>query len=189
MILIGLSGPAGCGKSTAGVALQQRHGAHLVAFADPIREAVLGLYREWSAHSFEHPAKDRPCRTYGVSPRDALRAFGEHARGLEPLIYVHAMARRLEAIERHGRAHLVVITDVRLPAEAALVRERGGWVVHVERPGYAWAGDHPTECGPGCEPEDRRLQNPGALCTLWSQIEVLLSCVRPRGVIRGRYAR
>lgn len=174
--LLGLAGPRGCGKTTAALLLQQQHGFVPLAFADPIREAVLELFTGWDRGHFEAALKDAVCPRYGISPRAALRAFGEHTRALAPLAYIEAMARRVESIGLScGRSGArVVIHDVRLPEEAAWIRSVGGQVVHVLRAGLAWSGEHATERGPGVDAADLRLPNPGTLATYQAMIGALV---------------
>ncbi|MCK7579268.1 MAG: hypothetical protein MZV65_28430 [Chromatiales bacterium] len=75
--------------------LESEHGFHRLAFADPIRRAVLELFPKWNALAFAPQIKDRLCTHYGLAPRAALRAFGEeHARSLDPLIYIKHMEQR-----------------------------------------------------------------------------------------------
>lgn len=158
--LIALSGPKGCGKTTAAYWLANDHGFYRLAFAEPIRAAVLDLFPKWNALAFEPGVKDRLCTHYGVSPRHALRVIGEHARALDPLIYIKHMEQRVEALPLGCS---VVIDDLRMPSEAAWVRAHGGQVVHVRRSGLDWSGEHVTEQGPGYEPGDLALPNPAGL--------------------------
>jgi hypothetical protein len=184
MLILGLSGPRGSGKSTAAEVLVREHGFVELRFADPIRDAVLGLFREWGEQHFEPGLKDALCPVYRIAPRAALRAFGESARALDPYCYVSALGRRLEALE-DAKTPRVVVSDVRLPAEAEHVRELGGHVVHVVRPGCHWTGEHATEQGPGYQVGDLRLQNPGSLETYRTQCRALVSAVAPGGRAYG----
>ena len=177
--LIALSGPKGCGKTTAASWLEHEHGFHRLAFADPIRAAVLGLFPKWNALAFAPEIKDRLCTHYGLAPRAALRAFGEHARSLDPLIYIKHMEQRLDALPLGCS---VVIDDLRMPSEAAWVRAHGGSVVHVRRSGVDWSGEHVTEQGPGVEPGDLTLPNPAGLehfrCIVRTLADVVMAGVR-----------
>lgn len=181
-LIIGLAGPRGCGKTSAAVYLQQACGAVPLAFADPIREAARALFPNWDpAIHFQSAEKDRLCAHYQVRPRDVLRALGEHARAMGgPLVYVHWMADRIAALEPVGRCR-VVIHDVRFTHEAQWVRSQPrGVVVHVQRPGCIWSGEHVSEEGPGESEEDLRLQNPADLAVLRVQTRALWAVLRER---------
>lgn len=171
-VLVGLSGPRGCGKSTAGEILRAAHGFVPLAFADPIRAAVQSAFG-WPAEAFDPPRKDAICPLYGVSPRAMLRAFGEHTRSVCPGAYIGYMADRVAALSPTTR---VVITDVRTPEEAAWVRAHGV-LAHVQRPLHDWSGEHPTEMGPGRDPGDLTLHNPGSPEGYAAMCEVLAGVV------------
>lgn len=161
--LVALSGPKGSGKTTAAHWLEIEHGWRRLAFAGPIRDAVLDLFPQWDASVFTPARKDALCPFYRITPRDALRAFGEHARALDPNIYIKAMQRRIDALPL---GCCVVIDDLRLPAEAAWVRAHGGAVVHVRRAGRDWSGEHATEVGPGVTYGDLWVRNDTDLAAL-----------------------
>ncbi|MHC6084523.1 hypothetical protein ACYT85_15010 [Ralstonia solanacearum] len=63
----------------------------------------------------------------------------------------------------------VVVTAVRFENEAAMIRERGGVIVHVERPG--------TPCGAGIKARnsDRVLHNYGTFFHLYDQLDTLVN--------------
>lgn len=184
-LVIGLAGPRGCGKSTAAHYLAEEFQCLPMAFADPIREAALRLFPDWDpAVHFEAPFKDRRCPYYQVSPREVLRALGEHAREVGgSLVYVRELERRLGAMEWFsvGGCPRVVVQDVRFPLEAEWIRQQpGGVVVHVQRSGVVWSGEHVSEQGPGEDPADLRLQNPADLAVLRVQVRALWAVVRGR---------
>jgi len=160
--LVGLAGPAGAGKTTAARALQAM-GFTRLAFADPIKQVLGQLCPGWgeSAGTWEHPAKEQVGR-YGISPRRAMRVLGEGMRAVDPEIWLVAWAREVRVLAARGIEH-VVVDDVRFEAEATLLRDLGGGMVHVRRPGMEFRRDHDTEMGVAVQSElgDVLLHNQG----------------------------
>lgn len=195
LLVIGLSGPRGCGKTTAARMLEAEFGFHPMAFADPIRASVWEAFPIWHREHFEPPLKDAVCPQYRVRPRDMLRAFGEHARGLDPSIYLVALKDRIRAAWEAGVTRIVV-HDVRFQAESAALLDLNGYVwqgrrvrsviVHVQRSGMRWSGEHASEVGPGEEVGDLRLQNVGSLETYGVQVRALAGWVD--GMATGRWS-
>lgn len=177
-VLIGLSGPAGCGKTTVAKLLEERFGFTSMAFADPIRAACRELFQAWGPEHFERPYKESLCPEYGVSPRQAMRVIGEFARQMDPEIYAIHLRERL----LHVTASCVVVHDVRFEAEAEMIRimhlgrrQVVSRVVHIERPGIEWSGAHPSEVGVERGPEDLVLRNAGRLTDLEIAVDGLVS--------------
>lgn len=162
-----LTGPAGAGKSLAAKALLEG-GWRREAFAEPIRAAVLALYPGWGVGHFEQPLKELKCPRHGIAPRSALRTVGEHARELDAEIYVRAMARRLGRLVDAGFKH-VVIDDLRLPLEARLVRDLGGRVIHIARPGVDYRQDCVTEMGGLWQAGDAEVVNRQDAAAWWAR--------------------
>jgi hypothetical protein len=111
-----------------------------------------------------------------ISPRHALRVFGDFGRGVDPALYLHAAGQALARDE--GRP--AVVHDVRLAAEAAWIRERGGTVLHMQCPGVKYSHAHATEYGPGYDPADLVVVNPGQLAPLRAELLHCLSLLEPR---------
>lgn len=151
MKLIALCGLHGAGKDTVADALPARK----LAFADV-------LYRE-VAEAFDFMVPDLKCReTKEValrslrltrcwydgflefngsedweaprSPRQILQWWGDYRRAQDPDYFVR---RTREAVEFAGyQGQPVVLTDCRFPNEAAMVRQLGGQIWQVVRPGH-----------------------------------------------------
>jgi len=107
-----------------------------------------------------------------LSPRATLRMLGDTVRAIDPQAFVARAAERIECAGRAGES--TVIDDVRFESEAAMVRERGGIVVHVQRDGVRYRRDHNSECGIRVTPEDRLLVNHGNLAALRAELVAVL---------------
>lgn len=81
------------------------------------------------------------------SPRQIMQWWGtEYRRAATPGYWVSKAARHIHWLHKALGARLVVITDVRFVDEANLVRNLGGQIWQIKRPGYDVAtGAHVSE--------------------------------------------
>mgnify|MGYP001366195686 CR=1 FL=1 len=153
-MIIGLHGHAGVGKNAAARALGSHLGFRAFSLTAPIRKILLtldasigdgwtvaGLVEHWGwSGALRHPVYGREVRRQMVASGRALRQeFGEDV-----------LVNRLEAALREGFGSVeltdnIVITDVRLPHEAAWVLSQGGLVLSIQREGTAPASSDITE--------------------------------------------
>jgi len=152
--LIGIAGYARAGKDTMAGYLEMRYGFKKVAFADPIREALIRLNPYILV---QHPENGQKARmplelavfSFGwealksLSPdvRPLLQRMGSEV-GREMLnkdIWVNRLF-----LENVGERKLV-ISDVRYQNEAEAIRNRGGEVWLVERKNGHPANGHESE--------------------------------------------
>lgn len=176
--IIGLAGAAGAGKDTAAGWLWERHDYRRVAFADPLRAmlaAVLRLLNEEPEHLMaDRDAKEQPIPALAkhgvaVSPRAFLQAMGtEGGRSLHPDLWVAIAAARLE--QTYLRQP-VVITDARFPNEWQFIRNLGGQIWRIERPGAGAVRAHVSETATAHLVPDVVLPNTGSLAGLYQAID------------------
>lgn len=149
-IIIGLSGYAGSGKDAIGAVLAHR-GYERRAFADPLKDVARRI--GWDGE------KDDAGRTLlqelGSAVRDVLGATTWVDAALA------AMPER------------VVVTDVRYRNEAAAIKEAGGRIVRVVRPGYGPANAHGSEVDLDGWPFDAVIPNTGSLVELRRKVHRL----------------
>lgn len=174
--LIGLSGYARSGKNSLGDILSANCGFKPVAFADRLKgmaQALDPLIYTGRMHGASVPlhtilnagggwedAKTHP----GV--REFLQSLGVAARQhISETVWIDALLSSLDT-ERYR----YVITDVRFPNEADAVRERGGQVWRIERPGTGPANDHESEHALSSYQFDRIIHNDGALQDLREKV-------------------
>lgn len=139
--IIGLSGPAGSGKSTAAKYLVHRHGFTLVKFATPLKNMLraIGL----TEREIEGDLKDIPSdKLCGRTPRYAMQTIGtEWGRNtIEDKFWTTLW--QAEA-RRYAR---VVCDDCRFDNEAEVVRNMGGVIVGLTGRGGI-SGMHVSENG------------------------------------------
>ena len=173
-LLLGLAGPAGCGKSTAASLLVSHGGWVRLSFAEPLRELLLVLHPHWDQWRLG-PGKDMCQADGGLSPRDQLRAAGDWVKRHDPGFFANIMRRQLGANLDQGWH--VVIDDVRFEGEARLIRELGGSLVHVSRTDVHFRRDHNSEMGVEPGADDLFLRNWDGLRTLGGELDYLLEAV------------
>ena len=175
MKLIALCGAAGAGKDTVADMLPARK----LAFADALYREVAEAWgveqhvlrcREsketptallqvgWCADYDFRNFICAPCsmaeRAQPRSPRQVLQWWGDYRRAQDPDYF-------LKQMRPDGDT---VITDVRFPNEAALVRQLGGQLWQIRRPGYGAGGTGHASDTDGSEfRPDVVLENFGSL--------------------------
>lgn len=159
--LIGLHGFAGSGKDTVADILHDIRGYESFAFADNVREALYTLDPLIGPQTTVRSLVDdigwdraKRHRLYGPEVRRLMQYLGtEVARVMcGPDVWTHALATDLAYVGhlRDGRIapdSLVVVSDVRFDNEAHWVRDHGGVVWHVQRPGVEPLNAHASESG------------------------------------------
>lgn len=159
MKLIALCGAAGAGKDTVADMLPARK----LAFADTLYAEVAeawGVTVEWLkdrkrkggpqpelrvgyskdkdfvAHFMGGRTTDPPLWVWR-SPRQILQWWGDYRRAQDPDYFVNAARKE---VLFHWAHESIVLTDVRFPNEAAMVRQLGGQIWQIRRPGYEAGG-------------------------------------------------
>lgn len=173
-MLIGLTGKKRVGKSSVAAILCGWGAFHEESFAGPIRAAVAAILGV-SEHELE-AVKESPQPDFGgCTPRRMLQTLGTEwgRQMIAPDLWLASMARRL-------RGQHVVISDVRFDNEARFIRERGGVVVEVVRPGLASTDGHLSEAGISPDLIDATLVNDGSMTELAGRVrELMVSLVAP----------
>ena len=201
-LTIGLCGPAGrsarCGKSTVAEMLRDQHGFEILSFADPVRDMALAIdpLIPTGPSYGPSPVEPRPGAQHCVSRLSLIVSlFGwEHAKDAYPevrrilqrvgtegarrtlgeTVWVAAWYRRQGVAADAWRN--VVAPDVRFPNEAEQVRQAGGVVVMVDRPGHTdqHAAGHASEAGIPNSLIDWALVNDGDLDDLRRKVDHLV---------------
>lgn len=108
-IILALSGPRACGKSTIAKHLVNNHGYTRIAFADALRDIA------------------RCAGGQFIDDRDYLARLGATLREMWPGILLEAVSRRITAI-----GGPVVIEDIRFPAEFEFCKSIGAVTIRFE---------------------------------------------------------
>jgi len=138
-MLIGIAGAKRAGKDTLARELAIMTGLQRDSFAAPLREFVARLLG-WTMGELE-ARKEYPVDWLdGVTPRHMMQTIGtEWGRDtIHGELWVRSLMQRTAA---RG----AIISDVRFPNEAQAIRERGGIVLKVTRPGTGTGDAHISE--------------------------------------------
>jgi hypothetical protein len=119
-MIIGLAGYARVGKSTIARAVAELTDAQVASFAGELKRRVDALF-----------LPDTPKEL----KRDTYVAYGKAMRAIDPMYWVEALAENMPA---HAN---VIIDDVRYSNEINWIRNMGGVVIRIDRPGIGPAND------------------------------------------------
>ena len=184
-LLLGFTGPPGCGKNAAADHLIDRHDFREVAFADPIRQAALALNP--MVDSFYK--LEEVVRAWGWT--DAKHRWPEVRRCLQVLgtevgrdmfgadIWINRLFKKVETFPAGQR---VVITDVRFPNEADALWARGGYLIRLRREAHHHFGvmDHRSETESAALVADHFMPNHGTLGDLHRRLDRLVNRLSKR---------
>lgn len=185
MHLIGLTGKKRAGKDTCANYIHSRWPCASLAFADPIRAALVAMF-EVNPILFTHQDfKEHPqLALLGQTPRHLMQTLGtEWGRDcVSDTLWIELLGLKLSRLAVEGDVELVVVTDVRFPNEADLIRQHGGEIWKIERMiGEGSSGEDPHRSEAEDIHADHLLTNPGHLDGLpffygqidWSMNELL----------------
>jgi hypothetical protein len=145
---IGLSGWARSGKDTIADYLVEHHGFTRVAFADPMREALLALNPQIPYYGTTASL----ATMVRLSGWDELKKYSPETRELLQRMGTE-VGRELfgknfwvnQAIKTAKKYDKVVFSDCRYFNEARAIKHLGGQVWRISRPGVRAANDHGSE--------------------------------------------
>lgn len=194
--LVGLIGKKRVGKDTFAAVLVEEFGFARVAFADPLKEMALTIApiidvgNEWEDDGHLYTLADlvegagwEAVKDSKPEARRFLQRLGDGVRQFDPEFWVRtgmAATARLredsttmyrwgsEVIRQVGPTP-VVITDVRYPNEADAIREAGGTLIRIVRPGVDDGDTHPSETALDGYAEDATVTNQYDLDTFRGQ--------------------
>ena len=169
MKLIAFTGLPRSGKDTAAGYLIDRHGFQRVQFSEPLKQAAaILLGRPLSQmHGYQDFDRELIMPEWGFSIRYFLQRLGTEVmrENFGADFWVKLMRNRLK-----DAAGDFVITDLRFENEAAMVRDLGGTVVQVWRPGVK-GSSHVSDAGVIA---DVTVHNDDTLPWLYRQLEIVL---------------
>lgn len=180
-LIIGLCGPAGCGKDTVRGFLEHKHEFAGLAFAEPIRAMVRELLTSNGCsdeYITNRELKETEIPGLGVSARHMMQTLGtEWARKcLGDDFWLKLATTSMAHMRSHGYRNFV-ISDVRFANEAEWVRAQGGEIWMIERPGLQPVRPHVSECVQFRV--DQVLRNDGGLLKLeFAALDALASAKR-----------
>jgi hypothetical protein len=154
--IVGFSGKAGAGKTSAALILVAMAGYARLSFAAPLRDMLLAI--GLTAEDLSEGKAIPHLLLGGKTPRFALQTLGTDwgRRTICNDIWLGIARHRMQQALSTGES--VCFDDVRFANEAAMIRSLGGLVVNVERPGSPdIAPDHASEVGLPSDMIDHRI--------------------------------
>jgi hypothetical protein len=182
-LLVGLCGYAGSGKDEAAKGLVA-DGWERVALADALRDALAALDPLIHASNNHVVTVLSNVLAEFDGDWDAVKKFHDVRRLLQRLgteagrdihgqdCWVNIARRKILATSNN-----VVVTDIRFANEAAMIRDLGGVLVRVERPGVGPVNEHVSEVMPF--EADHTLLNDGSIEQLHDTIRRLATVDEP----------
>jgi len=172
-MIIGLCGLAGSGKDEVAAILSREHRFAVISFAGPIYKAVSEITGLSPQELKDRAIKEEPIPWLGKSPRELLQTLGtEWGREMVSQdIWINIAMRRAEEYREAGWN--VAITDVRFENEAEAIRDAGGQVWRIERPGAGLSGEaaeHSSEAGVADHLVNQVIWNTGTLDALGATV-------------------
>lgn len=152
--VIGISGFKGVGKDTLADALETSvnklpmiGSIGRFAFASPLYAMMDAFLPFIGVDPKKEPTtrenKESPLPVIGGSRRVLLQTLGtEWGRTLDQDFWLKILEARINS----SRFDVVMVTDVRFDNEAKLIHDRGGFIINIERPGFA-PKEHASEKG------------------------------------------
>lgn len=180
MVIIGLAGRKGSGKSTVANWLCAQHGFDEIALADPIKDALhamlepIGVRRAW----FDDPAqKETVLDEFGVTPRRMMQTLGtEWGRDMiHEDLWITIAEARIAGLRGSGFAPAIVVSDIRRSNEAAWIRRMGGKVWCIDKLLSGARDPHISEIGLAGHQYDEVILNMGRLEDLYGKVDALLA--------------
>ncbi len=181
MKLIGLTGKAGAGKDTLASLILEHTTGTTRAFADPMRRAAKEIFGLTDDQMTDRMLKEQVIPYWGKSPRRLLQLLGtESVRDVfGGDTWVKNADLRLEALLRAEAqeqlpVEVCIWPDCRYPEEAQWIRDNGGIVIEIVRPGIAAVEAHRSEQALPAELVNNRVINCDTLDDLSDLVQMLL---------------
>lgn len=139
-LIIGLTGYKGSGKNTAAECLND---FRQVSFAHPLREVCKTVFGLTDEEMSDRVLKEKPLSRWPYqSPRRILQTVGtDMFRKMYPGTWIEHFRRNAESFQGN-----LVVTDVRFADECDTIKEMGGYIIRIVRPGQQLDSDsHESE--------------------------------------------
>lgn len=171
-LVVGVVGKAGSGKDSALKFFQEVGSYTWVgqwAFANPLKKIaeIMGFTKE---QLVDRKLKETVDEFWGISPRKFLQMCGtEMFRDVwREDVWIKLATRDIQKLLT--TRDIVFVTDVRFPNEAKAIKEMGGIIVRVERPGFENGVDpnHPSEKLVDTIPYDLKIENTAKDANAWA---------------------
>lgn len=166
---MGLCGRSGSGKDAIAEFLVKQHGFSRIAIADPLK-AVAALAFNLATDQLWGDRRNALDERWALTPRQLYQQLGDALRSIHPCAVTSSWELAVSSALRGGKP--VVVPDIRMPVEARWLRESGGVLWRVVRPGLAAppGGAHETETALDQCPVDSTVMNDSTLEAAFAQV-------------------
>lgn len=181
-LLIGLTGRARSGKSTAAEHLTSTYLLEQYAFADPLRHGLMAIFN-LDPTDFEGDRKEQPLGWLDRSPRQLMQSMGtEWARNtVHSDVWVKLAEQNLYYITQSlGAVTGFVVSDVRFDNEADFIRRSGGTIIHIWRADAQSVNPHTSERGIALNVNDLLVANNGTVEEFLRALDEVYLMIRER---------
>jgi hypothetical protein len=176
-IIIGLGFKARNGKGVTAAYLRSKYGFRHGAFADKLKEAAAKIFG-LSYDQCYGDLKEVVDPFWNDTPRNILQKMGTECmrNGYRQDIWVKALERTI--LEGNTTSNKWAIEDVRFPEEAKAIKQWGGLLVRIDRPGAPRiaTAQHASETAmESWDQWDYVLDNSGDLPQLYRNIDQMMT--------------
>lgn len=188
MVLLGLCGSKGSGKSTLSEYLCSTHHFHQYALADPLKQiaSVFGFSNESLYGTQTQKTQLHPY--WNISAREFLQTFGTDIcrnqlqskipnmnLGKTGIVWIRMMETWV-CEQRKKNHHNLVVHDVRFPDEINTIKELGGVIIYIQRDTKQDEFcSHSSETSVSEDDTDHIIINNGSLEDLYSSLDDVVS--------------
>lgn len=165
-MIVGITGRKGAGKNSA---CDNLAGWSVMSFASPLKEVCSTVFGLTTEEMTDPNLKELPLGRWPYeSPRAILQKVGtEIFRNYYSDVWVQNLKNRV----MNNLYEDIAITDVRFENEAKAIRELGGYIVRVERPGLHKTDTHSSELEMDRITVDATIINDGSVRVLQARFK------------------
>lgn len=179
-VLVGITGRAGVGKTTAARYLSARYDFEPIAFADSLKDVLALLL---APRGVDHAVLHEPGLKHQALPgchhttaRHLMQSLGDWGRGIDASFWVRQL--EVEAFGAGGDSPVhdrLLVTDVRFPNEAAWVQRRGGVLLRITRQDAPRLAGHISESWTDSLSVSASIPNDGSIGGLHTQLDQIMA--------------
>lgn len=178
--LFGITGKKFSGKSTLASMICMEDGAIEKAFANSLKEICSILYSVSINHFHDPLLKEKKLEGFNKSPREMMQKVGTIFRDEkddnEDNMWIRRMRMEITNMMSEGKRKVIVISDVRYPDEARMVRDFGGIIIRIignHTPGDLYEDKHSSETMMEAIAVDKIVHNDGSKSDLKKKVQYL----------------
>ncbi len=170
-LIIGLSGLAGSGKTTACNALQKEFDCDYFHMADTLKDLCRHLF-DLTDEQVNGPGKDIVDERYGVTPREIILRLNDPCRGIDPDVWIMACLKKI--VTKENKARIAIVDGCRYANEFPKLQDWGGKVIRIKKVRQLPPSTHASEAGHAKIPDSAFdtiiLAEPGDVADLTEQV-------------------